>query len=350
MRPPGHSASVIIPFHSNLKHLELSLAAARRSMPEVEIILAADAPREDYRPLAESFGAKVVEIDGPSGPACARNRAAGVAGGDVFMFVDADVVVAPDALPGMLKVLERDPDLAAVFGAYDDNPPEQNFMSQYRNLSHSYVHRTGVREAVTFWAGLGAVRAEAFRAVGGFDERFRRPSVEDIELGYRLTRAGYRLRLAPEFLGTHHKRWTLLGSVAIDIAARGIPWAQLLQKFQTLSNDLNTRVELRLSVGLAYLTLAFLAGMILTPWAGLGALASIMALIALNYRYYRWFATQRGAWFALRVVPAHLLHHLCNGVSFTIGTALFWASRAGIVLPGAIPRAFWSRPTRTTPC
>jgi GT2 family glycosyltransferase len=342
-RPSRLSTTVIIPFHRNLHHLELSLRAARRSMPDAEIIVAADGARDDCRPLAESCRARVVEIDGPLGPAAARNSASAAASGDVLMFVDSDVVVAPDALPGMLELFTNEPDVSAVFGAYDEAPPEPNFMSQYRNLSHSYVHQTGTRLAVTFWAGLGAVRAGAFRTVGGFDERFTRPSVEDIELGYRLTRAGYKIRLAPEFRGKHYKRWTLPGSIVIDIAARGIPWAQLLQKFKTLSNDLNTRVELRLSVVLSYLLVASLAGLILTPWAGAGAAAALAGLVGLNYQYYRWFARRRGLWFALRVVPAHVVHHLCNGVSFVVGTVLFAAGRFGIVLPGALPQAVWTR-------
>jgi GT2 family glycosyltransferase len=335
--------SVIIPFHRNLRHLELNLKAVRQSLPDAEIIVAADGSPEDCHPLAESCAARVVEIAGPLGPACARNRAAAVAKGDVLIFVDSDVVVSPGALPGILALLAAEPDVAAVFGAYDEDPPEPNFMSQYRNLSHSYVHQVGTRDAVTFWAGLGAVRAGAFRTVGGFDERFTRPSVEDIELGYRLTRAGYRIRLAPEFRGAHYKRWTLAGSIAIDIGARGIPWAQLLQKFQTLSNDLNTRLELRLSVVLSYILVAGLAGLFVTPWAGLAAAAALAAILALNFSYYRWFARKRGLWFAARVVPAHIVHHLCNGVSFLVGTGLFLASRAGIVLPGAIPHAVWTR-------
>jgi GT2 family glycosyltransferase len=335
-------ATVIIPFHRNLVLLERSLGAVRCSMPDAEIIVAADGAIDDCRPLASSCRARVVDVPGPSGPACARNRAAMVATGDVLMFVDSDVVVSPNALPGMLELLTREPAIAGVFGAYDENPPEQNFMSQYRNLSHAYIHQVGAREAVTFWAGLSAVRAAAFRTVGGFDERFTRPSVEDIELGYRLTRAGYRLRLEPGFRGQHYKRWSVWSSIVIDITARGIPWAQLLQKFQTLSNDLNTRVELRLSVVLSYLLAAFLAGSILTPWSALGALAALLALVWLNYPYYRWFAARRGLFFALRVVPAHILHHLCNGVSFVVGTGLFLAGRAGVALPGAIPHAFWT--------
>ena len=82
-------------------------------------------------------------------------------------------------------------------------------MSQFKNLSHAYVHEVGNPAASTFWAGLGAVRAAAFQRVGGFDERFVRPSVEDIDLGYRLAAAGYPLRLDPAFRGTHLKRWTL---------------------------------------------------------------------------------------------------------------------------------------------
>lgn len=335
--------TVIVPFHQNLAQLDQSLAAVRRSMPYAEILVAADGAVEDCQPLARSLEARVINVPGPSGPAVARNWAAAVARGEILMFVDADVVVAPDALPRMCRLLDREPGLAGVFGAYDESPAETNFMSQYKNLSHSYVHQNGSRDAATFWAGLGAVRASVFREVGGFDERFRRPSVEDIELGYRITRAGYRLRLDPRFRGRHLKRWTLWGSMVTDVRARGIPWAQLIQRFDALANDLNTRVELRLSVVLAYLLVASLLALALTSWAALGAVAAAAALVGLNYPYYRWFAEARGLAFALRVFPTHVLHHLCNGVSFLVGTALFLAGRMGIDLPGALPRAIWTR-------
>jgi glycosyltransferase involved in cell wall biosynthesis len=311
-------------------------------MPDAEIIIAADAPRDDCRPLAEKWGAVVVEIAEQSGPAVARNRAAARAAGDILVFVDNDVVVAPDAIPGMCRLLRSEAELAGVFGAYDDRPAETNFMSQYKNLSHAYVHRNGRSDAATFWAGLGAIRARAFRDVGGFDERFRRPSVEDIELGYRVTRLGYRLRLDPRFRGCHLKRWTLWGSIVTDIRARGIPWTQVLSKFRTLADDLNTRIELRLSVLSAYVFVAALLLLPLTRWAGIGALIALAGLAILNIRYYRWFVAERGLGFALRVFPAHLVHHLCNGISFLVGTVLFVGSRLGVEMPGAIPRVVWS--------
>jgi GT2 family glycosyltransferase len=334
--------TIIIPFHRNLEQLARSLPAARRSLPTAEILVVADGAVEDVRPLAAQSAARVIEIPGPRGPAVARNRAAAAATGDVLVFVDADVVPAPDALRGMCRLLDANSDLAAVFGAYDLEPPERNFMSQYKNLSHACIHEGGNPEAATFWAGLGAIRTDTFRQVGGFDERFARPSVEDIDLGYRVRRAGHRLRLDPRFRGTHLKRWTFWNSVVTDIRARGIPWTQLIYRYGALANDLNTRLELRLSVVLSYLILASVVTMVAWPRAGLLSGASLVVLVAVNWRYYAWFAKRRGVWFAIRVVPAHALYHLCNGVSFAVGTIAHWGARRGVRVPGALPVSDWT--------
>lgn len=311
-------------------------------MPDAEVLIAADGAVDDCRALAAASGAQVVVVPGPSGPAVARNRAAAVAGGDVLAFVDADVVVAPEALPGMCRLLETEADLDGVFGAYDLLPPERNFMSQYKNLSHAYVHEVGGTQASTFWAGLGAVRADAFRSVGGFDERFRRPSIEDIELGNRLVAAGYSLRLDARFRGRHLKRWTLWSSIVTDIRARGIPWTQLIHRSRALSNDLNTSFGLRVSVVLTAALTASLALALLKPSTAIIAGVLFAALIGLNFPYYQWFARTRGILFALRVIPVHLVHHLCNGVSFIAGTALHVAGRFGVTLPGALPTKVWA--------
>lgn len=336
------SLSVVVPFHRNLAQLEASLSAIRQSVPEAQLIVAADGAVDDCGPLARAMGAEVVVVPGPSGPAVARNRGTARATGDIVVFIDTDVVAAADAIPRMRDVLARDPEVAGIFGAYDYEPAARNFMSQFKNLSHTYVHEIGRTDARTFWAGLGAVRTAAFRQVGGYDERFARPSVEDIDLGYRLVTAGHALRLDTTIRGCHLKRWTLWNCVVTDIQARGVPWTQLIHRYGALANDLNTSLALRASVVAAYLAVMGAAGLLVSGWAAMLLVISLVGLVALNFDYYRWMAARRGAWFAARVVPIHLLHHLCNGVSFVAGTALYHAGRAGFVTPWTLPPGQWA--------
>jgi GT2 family glycosyltransferase len=342
---PQLRITAIVPFHSNAGHLEQCLVAIRRSMPEAGIIVVADGAVEDCRVIAHTCQARVLEIGGPRGPAVARNRGASRADADLLVFVDADVVVAPDAIQGMCDLLDTSPDVSAVFGAYDLAPSERNFMSQFKNLSHAYVHETGRPDAQTFWAGLGAIRAPVFRMVGGFDERFRRPSIEDIDLGYRIVAAGGHIRLDPRFRGTHLKRWTLRSCIVTDLRARGIPWTQLLLRRESVPDDLNTRHELRLSVVAACAALASLLMLAVTPWGAAGVVLAAGTLVALNLDYYRWFTRHRGPVFAARVVAVHLIHHLCNALSILIGTTLHLAGRAGLRLPGALPSSAWKPDT-----
>jgi GT2 family glycosyltransferase len=341
---PRLRLSIIVPFRRNLEQLGACLSAIRRSAPDAELIVAADAAVDDCGPLASASGARLVVVPGPSGPAVARNRGAAVAGGDVLVFVDSDVVVSETAIPGMAALLDQEPSVAGVFGAYDREPAAPNFMSQLKNLSHAYVHETGRRQASTFWAGLGALRAEAFHAVGGFDERFARPSVEDIELGCRLVSAGYAIRLAPEHTGRHLKRWSFWGAVATDVRERGVPWTQIIHRRGTFTDDLNTSRPLRASVALAWLAVLSLPGIAVTPWAAVAASGLTAGLVALNADYYRWLAARRGWWFAARAVPVHFVHHVSNGVSFVVGTALFVTGRWGLRLPWSLPPSAWPSP------
>ena len=342
--------SVVVPFRRNLTQLERCLSAITLAVEQmarsarVEVIVVADGARQDPTALVRGAGARLVRIAGPKGPAVARNHGALAARGDLLVFVDTDVVMHSDVLRRFLDVFAASADVAATFGAYDETPADPGFFSQCRNLAHSFIHQRSAREAATFWAGLGAVRTEAFFTVGGFDERFRHPSVEDIDLGYRLRKAGHRILLEPGIEGTHLKRWTFWSSLVTDVRYRGIPWTQLLQRYGAMRNDLNITYRYRACVVAAYLLVLAVAGAWFAPWLAGVAAAAIVALWTLDRQYYRFFIGRRGWLLTLGWFPFHVLHHLCNGLSFVLGTLLFHVRRfAGIGLPGAIASTAWSR-------
>jgi glycosyltransferase involved in cell wall biosynthesis len=335
MRP---RLSIIVPFHSNLPLLERALAGVTPLAPGDELIVAADGAVDDCHALADAHGARVIDIPGPRGPAVARNIAAESASGDVLVFVDADVVASPETVERAALVFARDPEVTAVFGAYDETPSAPGFISQYKNLAHAYIHRSSSGPAKTFWAGFGAVRRDAFRAVGGFDRRFERPSIEDIDLGYRLTAAGGRILLDPTLAVCHLKRWTLWSMLKSDVLDRGIPWTQLILRYGQFGSDLNVKTTYRLSVVAAYLALLFALAALADARLAVGIVPPLALLAYWGWDYYRFFAAKRGLAFALGVFPLHVLTHLYNGVSFTLGTALFIAARKfDLRLPGGLP-------------
>ena len=324
---PAPRATVIVPFHRGRPMLERVVAAIVRSAVPLEVVVVANGSDEDLASLATIDGVRVMSLPEACGPATARNRGAGDASAPVLVFIDADVVPHPSAIPALLDRLRDEPDVAAVFGAYDLEPPHPAFYSQYRNLAHAFVHEQANREARTFWAGLGAVRTAAFQAVGGFDERFRRPSIEDIDLGYRLSAAGFRLRVDVAARGTHLRGWTFRSSLVTDVRDRGVPWMQALLKYGAIANDLNVSYDGRLSVVCAYAMVAGAVAALRWPAAIAVSGLALAGFAATHRAMLRWFAMCRGRGFALRVLAAQVPHHLCNGVSLVAGTLLWTAQR-----------------------
>ncbi len=78
------------------------------------------------------------------------------------------------------------------------------------------------------------------------------------------------------------------------------------------------------------------------PWAAVAAVVLLGLLVALRWRYHRWFVRQRGWRFAAGVVGMDLLHHLGNGVSVVVGTALYLVGRVGVDVPGGLPHQPWA--------
>src|SRR6185312_2689684 len=104
----------------------------------------------------------------------------------------------------------------------------------------------------TFWSGCCAIRRDVFLAYSGFDQRYRRPAIEDIELGYRLVRGNRKILLDKTVQVKHLKRWTFWNVLKTDILYRGIPWTELILRDRCMPNDLNVQVGERVSVVLAF--------------------------------------------------------------------------------------------------
>ncbi len=348
----GVRLSVIMPAHRATAVLPRSFAALAESdldRAQWEIIVAVDGDsmgRDDDRTaeVALEFADIVVRLPGkPRGPSYARNRGAEVARGDILVFVDADVCVHQDTLGRILRRLDESPEVAAVFGSYDDRPEATDVISQYRNLLHRWVHQQGAGEAETFWAGCGAIRAEVFHEVGLYDEwHFARPQIEDIELGRRLRRKGHRIVLDPDIQACHLKRWTLSNVLETDLRHRGVPWMRLiLHEGPNPGGDrLNVRPVHRLCVALTWIAFGMLpaAAVFRSAWPLAMCVLAAILVVLLNLGFFAMLRRVSGWRVALGAIPLHLLFYFSNGLSAISGVLAY--SIVGAPLPPADVGAF----------
>lgn len=275
--------SIIIPVYNAANTLAACLAAVQSSgYSDYELLVVNDGSTDRSVEIARSASVTVIDtLNGPLGPAAARNLGAVNARGEILFFVDADVLVSSDTLASVAEAFELRPEYDALFGSYDDEPGDAAFLSQYKNLTHAYIHQQAQAEGSTFWSGCGAVRKDVFSRHAGFDvTRYPRPSIEDIELGRRMKSSGSRIWVNKTIKVKHLKRWTFKGLLKTDIFDRGVPWTQLILSERNIPDDLNLNRGQRISALLTTLLVFWVTINILYPGI------SLLVLWVLSFSLY----------------------------------------------------------------
>jgi cellulose synthase/poly-beta-1,6-N-acetylglucosamine synthase-like glycosyltransferase len=187
---------------STLADCLLALRAQTLPKERVEVIVVDDGSTDKTAAIAAKYRAHVVQIAN-AGPAVARNRGVEVAVGSILVFTDADCAPEPSFLEEILRPFE-DEDVVATKGVYhtDQGSLTARFVQAEYESRYRIMLRLDSIDFVDTYAA--AYRRDAFEAVGGFDESFPLPSVEDQDLSFRFARGGARMVFCPKAVVTHH--------------------------------------------------------------------------------------------------------------------------------------------------
>ena len=322
---PNFFISVIIPVYNGKNTLERCLKSIFNSdYPTFECIVVDDFSTDNSVEIAKTFNVKVVLLNSQKGAAHARNRGAEVAKGEILVFVDADVTIYPDSLNKVANDFKEHPEISALFGSYDDHPGCPNFFSQYKNLFHHFIHQTSRKDASTFWSGFGAIKKEVFFSANGFDQnKYSNPCIEDIEMGSRLIKMGHQILLHKQLQVKHLKCYSFSNLLKSDIFDRAIPWTVMMLTNKELSNDLNVKIEHKLSVGIIFLLLFSVLMIMKSNWFALVIPFLLVSFFIMNSDFYRFFLKKRGRVFTLKVIPFHFLYYLYSTFGFLIGSCKY---------------------------
>jgi glycosyltransferase involved in cell wall biosynthesis len=294
--------SVIIPVYNGARTLPSALSGLARASPAPdEIVVVDDGSTDDSGALAAQAGCRVIRLDPNRGAASAKNRGAADARGDILFFTDADILLPGDIFGRAAQRFEQ-AHCDAVIGLLDQDIPEGNFASQFKNLwmNYTYARFAGRKRIGLFYTSVAAIRRERFLELGGFDENYHGASIaEDTEFGQRAWALGAGIQLDPDLRVVHLKKYSLAGVLREDFRRAAALTRMRIRKWKQPFFT-SVPVSYQLAVPLVYLIGAALVLAALfqnLAWVIL-AFAAAFAFYLLNVRFITFLARLRDFRFA----------------------------------------------------
>jgi teichuronic acid biosynthesis glycosyltransferase TuaG len=186
--------SVVIPYYNREQYIDQAIQSVlAQTLKPLEIIIVNDCSRESSRLYLDHYAESCVIVDLPArvGAGQARNEGIRRARGRLIAFLDDDDLWLADKLEVQCRYMEQHPECAAVHSAawsFSSDKPDVLCPCDWPpplTLAQALTH--------DHWVILPTllIRADAIRALGGFDVRFR--GSEDHDFTIRCCATGYRI-------------------------------------------------------------------------------------------------------------------------------------------------------------
>jgi GT2 family glycosyltransferase len=209
--------SVIIPTYNRCAQLGQCLDALAKqafATEDFEVIVCDDGSTDDTESLVKNYEApfRLIYLKQTNkGPATARNMGIQRSSGAYLLFLNDDAIAAPDLL---MRHYERlclnKNEKIAVLGRFTLLPDytkslfgfaleNSDLLFEYNKMQPEQLH-----DYRFFYTGNISISRAAVLKAGMFDESFCGPAAEDIELGYRLQKKGYKVFYEPKCIAWHN--------------------------------------------------------------------------------------------------------------------------------------------------
>lgn len=317
--------SVIVPNYNYGRVLGHCLRALQaQTYTPLEIVLVDDRSTDDSVAVAESLGVNVISPPVNSGVSAARNLGAAHANGEILVFLDSDIALAPDAVASAVALLESDSRIGAVCGNFDPVPlVRDSLVKEYRNLFRHYYFLCRLGSISGFLpTSILAMPAKVWAEVGPFNTRLDQS--EGADLGERLTDR-YEVHLTDTVRGRHDDDQNLRVALRKIFVRTRVQIPFFLQPRYAAGTVGSPESRASLAATLTAVTA------LLPPLAGQAALAVVPAAFLAWYLYidrrmYRFVFAGRGVAFGVFFTGVHFLANLTIAVGAASGIAKWLVS------------------------
>ncbi|MBI5416489.1 glycosyltransferase family 2 protein [Candidatus Poribacteria bacterium] len=218
--------SVIIPVYNGEETISYCIKAVQNSsFTNHEIIVVDDGSTDNTVEKIRKFLSVKLLLQNHYGPAAARNYGAKQAKGEILFFLDADVILESDALL-VCNDAFTDPKIKILNGIYHKIPSNPSFITEYKALFEYYWFTVYKERQIykSFMGRCAGINKNVFEETGGYNTKYVSASVEQEELGFRLSQH-YKIYLEPRMQGKHYfPSWKKLITTYFT---RTIDWIEL---------------------------------------------------------------------------------------------------------------------------
>lgn len=208
------NASIVIPTYNRKASLTRVLEALeKQDYPRdcFEVIIVSDGSSDSTNEYLRNLETPLIVrpiLQANQGVAAARNRGIQEAQGDIIIFIDDDVVPAPQLISEHMRLHEAEGENVVVLGPM--LTPEDHRMLPWVRWEQAMLYKQyhAMRHGIwtptprQFFTGNTSLARRHLIETGGFDPRFRR--AEDVELAYRLAERGIRFVFNLNAEGHHY--------------------------------------------------------------------------------------------------------------------------------------------------
>lgn len=177
--------------------------------PNYEVVIVNDGSNDNtvsiLKMYSDSYGYKVINT-GNRGLSYSRNLGIAASRGEIIAYIDDDAYPDPQWLYYLAISFMKNPDFAAV-GGPNIVPPEDGMIAQcVANSPGGPAHVLISDKVAEHIAGCNmAFRREVLEELGGFDVQFHTAG-DDVDVCWRIIKAGYKIGFSPSALVWHHRR------------------------------------------------------------------------------------------------------------------------------------------------
>jgi glycosyltransferase involved in cell wall biosynthesis len=198
------SASIIIPTFNGASRIGncLDSLVKQTTGRDVEILVVDDGSTDNTAKVVSGYYSVRLIAQANAGPASARNRGALEAKGKILLFTDDDCVPLPDWLEAMLEPF-KDSEVVGAKGAYrthQKSPAARFVQIEYEDKYRLMAGLPSIDFIDTYSAGF---RRDRFLEMTGYDTSFPVACAEDVELSYRMSARGWKMKFVPAAIVYH---------------------------------------------------------------------------------------------------------------------------------------------------